>query len=215
MRKIALAAVLLLFGSALASASEIVVLDFQELEAVSAQTNNSVGAVYAQDGFRLTAFSQTNDPDFNYPGTLSTSYAGSTTLFHHISSGEVVLDRLDGGMFNFLSISLAELPPFDSAGNPIDNGPFELTFYGYRNDVVVKTEAVEIQPFPSLLAYSFKGFSAVTEVRWFQGAGGSAGPGFQTHQFDNVTLRPIPIPGVIALIGLGLAGPAVARRRKR
>jgi hypothetical protein len=122
-----------------------------------------------------------------------------------------VLDRVDGGKFNLVSIALAELPPFDTSGNPINNGPFNVTFLGYRNGELAKDETLVVQPFPSLTTFSFPGFSALTEVRWSQGPGG--GPGLQTHQFDNVTLRSMPEPAAVALLGVALGALFALRPR--
>jgi hypothetical protein len=123
-------------------------------------------------------------------GTLSTSFTGSTSLYHHISGGEIVLTRTDGGAFQLLSIDLAELPSFDQFGQPIDFGLFDVTFSGVRKNGQTVTATATVSPFPAVTTFTFQGFANLVSVHWFQGAGG--GPGLSTHQFDNVVVR---IPG--------------------
>jgi hypothetical protein len=100
-----------------------------------------------------------------------------------------------------LSIDLSELPAFDVNGNPIEFGPFTVTFFGTRENGSVVTQAVTAQPFPTVTTGHFSGFTDLVLVTWFQGAGG---PGNSTHQFDNVVLATVPEPGSLALLALGV-----------
>jgi hypothetical protein len=125
------------------------------------------------------------DPDLNYAGTLSPSFAGSTMLFHHISGGEILLRRDDGGLFDLVSIAIAELPAFDG-GFPINFGPFDVTFIGTRENGRTVSFTATAQPFPNVTTFKFRGFSRLSSVSWHQGAGG--GPGLSTHQSDNIVV---------------------------
>ncbi len=185
----ALAGVLLLL-SAVATAHatcRVVILTFDELKFTdNVIVIRSIGQTYSDDGMMLTALSPAvSNPDFNVAGTLSSSFAGITMLFHHISGGEIRLTRTDGGAFDFHAISLAELPQFDSSGHPVNFGPFDVTFVGTKDDGSTVSKTVTVNPFPQIDTFKFHGFSNVTVVTWHQGAG--SGPGLSGHQFGNVT----------------------------
>src|SRR5713101_5244737 len=92
-----LVAILLLLSSVVAAHAhcQIVILDFAELK-VTDSNIRSIGPIYSDDGMTLTALSSAVPvPDFNVAGTLSSSFAGITMLFHHISGGEIRLTRTD------------------------------------------------------------------------------------------------------------------------
>jgi hypothetical protein len=183
----ALAGILLVLSAVASVRAErqLVLLTFDELKAAD-NIIRSIGPTYSNDGMTLTALSSAvANPDFNVAGTLSTSFAGTTMLFHHISGGEIQLTRADGGTFDFLAISLAELPAFDSNGHPVNFGPFDVTFLGTKENGSTVSKTVTVNPFPEIDTFKFHGFSNITVVTWHQGAGG--GPGLSTHQFTNVT----------------------------
>jgi hypothetical protein len=188
------------------NAAPIVTLDFEELRTVSAETDLSVGQVYIHDGVRLTALPAPPPAEprteLVYAGTLSPSFAGSTMLFQHIDSAEIVLDRVDGGRFNLRSIDLAELPNFDQSGRPIGAGSFDVTFTGIRANGTEITKTVTVDRFPTIDTYTFPGFADLTSIHWFQGPGGLL-PGFGDHQFDNVSLLFIPEPATLWLLVWG------------
>lgn len=189
------------------NAAPIVTLDFEELRTVSVETDLSVGQVYIYDGVRLTALPAPPPPEprteLVYAGTLSPSFAGSTMLFQHIDSAEIVLDRVDGGRFNFRSIDLVELPNFDQSGKPIGFGSFDVTFTGIRANGSEITRTVTVDRFPTIDTYTFPGFADLTSVHWFQGPGGFL-PGFGDHQFDNVSILFIPEPATLWLLVFGI-----------
>src|SRR5262245_12909716 len=86
----------------------IVTLDFEDIRTVDSDPSHKVGQVYIHDGVRLTAVPAPPpaEPDtlFLYAGTLSTSFAGSTMLRQGFDGAGMVLDLVNGGRFNFLSI---------------------------------------------------------------------------------------------------------------
>jgi hypothetical protein len=129
-----------------------------------------------------------NNPELNYAGTLSASFAGSTMLFNNAGLGEIRLPRSDGGTFDLLSISLAEVPSFDGAtGLPVNFGPYDVTFTATKKNGHTVSFTATAQPFPETDTFKFKGFSQLISVVWHQGAGG--GTGLSTHQFDNIMVR--------------------------
>jgi hypothetical protein len=170
-----------------AHAATIDTLDFEELQS---DADSLVGPVYSAEGMTLTALPPPQAPntasDVFSVGTRSASFAGSTSVYHHISTGEIALTRADGDVFQLLPIDLAELPSFDQSG-PINFGPFRVTFTGVRKNGKTVTATATVNPFPAMTTFTFQGFTNLTSVHWFQGAGG--GPGLSTHQFDNVVVR--------------------------
>ena len=182
-----LVAVVAMAVSGPAHAATVVTLDSEEL---SGATDERVGPVYSAEGVTLTALPPPQAPnampDFFIVGPRSTSFTGSTSLYHHISTGEIVLTRTDGEAFQLLSIDLAELPSFDASG-PIDFGQFNVMFTGVRKTGQTVTATATVRPFPAVTTVTLRGFANLVAVHWFQGAGG--GPGLSTHQFDNVVVR--------------------------
>jgi hypothetical protein len=169
-------------GSATANC-EVAIMDFEPLKIIVDGTFD-IGTAYTEDGMTVTAVQGT----LIYVGTLSTSFAGSTMLFHHIGGGLLDLTTADGRAFDFISIAIAELPSFDgSNGRPINFGPFEITFVGTKANGSTVSQTVTAEPFPVVTTFKVHGFSNVVSVQWRQGGGGA--PGRSTHQFDNVIIR--------------------------
>jgi hypothetical protein len=83
-----------------AYAATVVTLDFEELRS---DTDILVGPVYSAEGMTLTALPPPQAPntasDLFSIGTRSASFTGSTSVYHHISTGEIVLTRTDGEVF--------------------------------------------------------------------------------------------------------------------
>ena len=166
-------------------------IDFEELRVDDAMIRG-VGPVYAVDGFIFTATvppGVTNVPCFATIGSLNPSFMGSTSLYNCNALSGTTLTRSDGGIFRLQSIDLAEVPNFDSTGNPINFGSFALTFFGVRANGSTVQATATIDPFPSVTTFKFDGFSNLVSVTWYQGPGGEPGP---THQFDNVRVMAGP-----------------------
>jgi hypothetical protein len=170
---------------------EAVVIDFEALrhdDAVVSQISNP----YSENGFILTPHHpvQGNPEIFATLGTLHPGFAGSTALYQGVSQGQIVLTRTDGGVFTLLSIELAEEPNLAPGGTePINLGPFEITFYGERVNGNTITNTFTVDSFLTLKEFLFVGFGGLVSVYWYQGAGGISSP---THQFDDIRVVPVP-----------------------
>jgi MYXO-CTERM domain-containing protein len=188
-----------------------VVISFDGLAQNDAVAHD-IGPVYSADGFVLTAtyfLPASNPPSFNYFGTQSPLYPGTTALFHHNSLGQITLTRAGGGAFDFYSIGLAELPAGDAQGIPVKSAPFGVTFFGTKEDGATVSDTVTVDSFLTLKTYGVSGFQDVVEVHWFQGAGPPASP---THQFSDIDVSPVPEPHGAALLAVGLAAIGAWRR---
>jgi len=172
-----------------AHAATVVTLDFEDLR-IDNTAINCGSPTYSAEGLTLTALSDAgNPPAFCAVGTLSPSFSGSVSLYHHIGTREIVLTRTDGGPFQLLSIDLVELPALDVFGQPIDFGPFPVTFVGVRANGKTVTATATVIPFPEVTTVTFHGFTNLVAVHWFQGSGPSPDTATGTHQFDNIVVR--------------------------
>lgn len=187
----------------------LITLDFEDLR----QEDNGTHQIpfYAKDGFLLTpSHSNPGPAEFVSPGTLHPVFPGSTTIWNGTGGGGITLAREDGGLFNLLSIDLVELPTFDFlTGEPIDQGPFDVTFFGTQKSGTIVTNTFTVTEFFTLDRFSFSGFANLVSVHWAEGSGG--GGGNQVHQFDNIRLV-VPEPSSFLLLGSSLALVAGWRR---
>jgi choice-of-anchor C domain-containing protein len=173
-----LIALICLGGFSPSAQADPITIDFENLRTSDALVR-SIGDVYSAAGFLLTASVPElsgNTPNFNTPGSSSSSFSGSTALANGNALGITTLTRIDGGLFNFLSIDLSEMPNFDPTGQPIDLGSFSATFFGIRADGSGVQATATVGPFPATTTYLLPGFTNVVSVEWAQGPGGVQGP---------------------------------------
>ena len=105
-------------------AGPITTIDFEDLRTDSALAF-SVGPTYSDGGFVLTSVPlvQGEHNEFDYFGTLSNEFYGSTAFLNCCGLNTTVLTCTDGGAFNLLSIDLIEIRGFNSDGTQSDFGP--------------------------------------------------------------------------------------------
>ena len=101
-----------------------------------------------------------------------------------------------------LSIKLAELPNLTQDLEPINLGPFPVTFFGERVNGTIITNTFIVDEFLTLKEFSFTGFGGLVAVHWYQGAGGPTSP---THQFDDVRVVPVSEPNTMLLLTIGFS----------
>lgn len=155
---------------------------------------------YIESSFRFAAtHPEAGNPHrFNTLGTQHIDFNGSTSLYHGVSNGIITLTQIDGLAFNLSSIELTEMPGNDVQGNPVDLGPFDVSFAGNVRGGGVVTQTIHVTNFLTPTAYYFSGFTNLDSVTWTQGAGGPTSP---THQFDNVRLEAVvPAPGGLPIV---------------
>lgn len=187
--------------------SQAVTLDFEGL----AHTDEKIvdhGAVYLENGFLIT--NTATEVESGFPPSLATfgteawGYAGSTALFNDNSGGETVLAMENGGLFNLVSMALAELYP---VYDPQEALPFEVSFKGLQNDGDTVFQTFSLDGLSGIELFLFGGdFSNLVAVSWLQT------PFY--HQFDEITVQPVPEPASLFLMGSGLVTGALISKRR-
>ena len=189
---LALLAVLL---SPMAANAGVITIDFDGLEEAGNNLIGLAGGTYSEDGFTISA------GNLFYAQQGNGDYAGSAGVHARITNGVINMVFTAGGsLFGVSSIDLSIL-------NPNGVSP-DVTFTGdlFGGGTVMQTFSVNAFGFVTN-AFS-SAFSGLTALRWQQGTGE-----FNAHQFDNIVAR-VPEPGTLALLGIGLAGMGLARRKK-
>lgn len=132
--------------------------------------------------------------------------AALTTFFN--GEGSAVGDRVEfskvgGGVFSFDSIDYRTIQSSDG-----DN----VTITGFLNNAVVSFIGLGPGTTTFLTAAGFAG--AIDMLRIEVSTTGNNAMLFDNLVLGDVRQQPLPIPGSLALVALGLAGLAVAKRRR-
>jgi hypothetical protein len=209
----ALAAILLPWVSLSPARADFDVVDFHTIVPMNPLTN--IPTPYTENGFTITTLSNgaPNTP-LGMFGPADTGYTGGRTVFFQNEPTTATLQRTGGGTFDLLSIDLSQFRPGPALAA-------DVTFTGVRADSTTVSENFQIPLTPmgqplNVGTFTFTGFTDLTSVSWDGGSGVT--PFEHFHQFGNIVLQvvePVPEPATLVLFGLGLAGLAGYRWRKR
>lgn len=178
------------------SSANATVIDFDSTTGF----NNVSGGTYNEDGFTFSF------------GNGSYIFEGSNSNFNGFSSPILELDgtsasitRDGGGLFDFSSVLAVQ------SGNTI---PLIFTGIFADNSTIVSNVFAPLAQSPGAGIMTFTGFTDIKELQL-----SSVGNGFALY--DNFTFdagaspppsSPVPAPGALALLGLGLIGLGARRR---
>ena len=175
-------------------------------EAVTGLPGDPSDNSYGESGFTFTTSSTTNN--LAIWGTLSSNYFGSTALWNGDGTGTFGVTTLTmdgGGAFDLLSIDIAELYSGSGSANVTFTGALSgggTVTQSFTSDGVSATGNVS-----SFETVTFSGFNNLVSVNWLQNS--------PFHQFDNVTVAPVPLPAAFSLLLMSLGGLALFRRRTK
>ncbi len=179
-----------------AQASQAILLDFNTLTASGSSLVN-VADGYTEDGFKFLNLTIPNAADsFGVWQTGSSAFAGSAALFNQWQDAVTQLTQINGGAFDVASIQLASLNL-----SPLPN---TVTFKGTRADNSTVTQAITMVNPSVLTTYAFSSMNNLVKLEWAQS--------IPFHQFDNISVNPVPEPATVAVLGLGAL--ALVRRRR-
>jgi hypothetical protein len=133
----------------------------------------------------------------------------STSLLEFYADSITTMTKENGQTFNLSSIDLA---PYDT----IQRGTISVTFYGTKFDNSTVDQTFYFNnttgSSPELKTFVFAGFTNLMSLSFTQGNSPALS---QAYQFNNinVTESPVPIPPAILLLGSGVFGLGVFKRR--
>lgn len=203
MKKLALrlACALLALSAAPAGAA---VITFENLAHNSEVS--TIGYIHEEAGFRLTN-------SLAYQGTYLVwgrhsgynAHTGGATLSHNYGGATSKLTAIDGSLFTFNSIDLADVYNHGSTGN------VEFRFADALNEI--RTQTVTLDTVRGLETFTLN----LANIRWVEFTPLTTNG--RWLQMDNIVVNatdsaPVSEPAAVGLLGLGLLGIARLRRRK-
>jgi hypothetical protein len=188
----------LLFSGAMlvsATASQAVVITFDALGSAGTGVNYT-GSGYAELGYVFSS-SLGGGVAFGTFQSGHAAYTGSPSFFNDWSSGLTALTKADGTAFNAVSIDLCNLSRAGGTNQSVN-------FTGYRADNSSVSESFQLSNSANMTTFTFTAMTNIVRMDWVQVQ--------PYHQFDNLTLGPVPEPVSVITLGVGVA--AFLRRRR-
>ena len=180
--------------------SYAITIDFNSLES-SFSGANFVGSVYTEESYVLQHGSSIAENAFETWGSGSSNYTGSASLFNNTHRGETILTQQNSSLFSMISIDLASFDLNLSTGDFIASE--SVLFVGTKSDATTVEQIFNLGTAVNVMnTYTFNlSFTDLTSLSWDQGS--ILGT---RHQFDNVEIQAIPLPGSMFLFLTGLIG---------
>jgi hypothetical protein len=182
--------------------SHAVVMTFDALGSAGTDFNFN-GPAVSEDGFTLTNLGNSGSDAFYTPQNDNVQRPfGQPVVGNNLGGATTRLVAASGNPFDFTSIDISD--------NDLESGQVSVTFVGTFLDSSTITQTVTTDGIFGLETFALTGFTSVVKVEWAQNA--------PYHEFDNIVLNEraasAPEPATLAIVGLGLAGMGVLRRRR-
>ncbi len=173
-------------------------IGFNELES-NIPGGHFVGYTYEEQGFMFEHGSSTQNNAFITWSNGTSLYTGSASLFNNTHRGETILSQQQNNPFSILSIDLA---PYDlnlSTGDYIQSE--SVLFTGTKADSTIVQQTFNLgTSINEMSTFTFNSeFSDLMSISWNQGS--ILGT---RHQFDNIIVQAVPIPGALLLFITGI-----------
>ena len=172
----------------LASSAMAAIVTFDTFPFAQPAISFPYDSVYTENGMKVISRSNNAGLGDNFYSPFVVKVTSNTVYFHGVNE-YIEFRMVDGSRFNLLSLDL-----------------FTNGYYGRT----LETSAGAVLALPNTSGHvSFSG-QEYSNLEWFR-----AGTGWFATELDNITFSAVPIPSAIWLLGSGLVGLVVIRRRFR